>query len=219
MTRGDPPRRRGPPGRPGGGPPQEGTDGAGSAKPEGAASGGTARSADPGPAGPLRGLGRALDAATQGLNVAGSLLIAALMVLIGADVAGRALLGLPTAGVPEIVTLSIVAIVFLQLPAAFRAGRLTRSDALLGRLRRSAPRAGLVMEAVFDLLAVAMLAVIVRATRPMLADAWREGDFVGAIGNVTAPTWPVKATIVLGGTLLIAQLLRRAAGSLRDADR
>lgn len=160
-----------------------------------------------------------LDGATQALNVAGSLLILGLMLLIGADVIGRGLLGRPIAGVPEIVTLSIVAIVFLQIPAAFRAGRLTRSDALLGWLRREAPRAAAGLEAVFDLAAIVVVAVIVRATWPLLSEAWREGHFVGSIGNFTAPTWPVKAAVVLGGALLIAQLVRRLVAGLRDAAR
>lgn len=186
--------------------------------------GGSAEARGAGPAGGPRrrrrlGPGALLDGATQALNVAGSLLIAGLMLLIGADVIGRGLLGRPVAGVPEIVTLSIVAIVFLQIPAAFRAGRLTRSDALLGWLRRAAPRAAARLEAVFDLLAIAMVAVIVRATWPMLVDAWRDGDFVGAIGNFTAPTWPVKAAIVLGGALLIAQIARRLVAGLRGAAR
>ena len=77
---------------------------------------------------------RLLDGVTQGLNVIGSVLILLLMILVGVDVAGRNLAGAPVAGVPELVTLSIVAIVFLQIPQALRAGRLTRSDALMGWL-------------------------------------------------------------------------------------
>ena len=158
------------------------------------------------------GPGAVLDAATQALDVAGSL-------LIGADVLGRGRLGRPVAGVPEIVAPSIVAIVFLQIPAAFRAGRLTRSDALLGGLRRTAPRAAAAREAVFDLAAIAMAAVIVRATWPLLLDAWRDGDFVGAIGTFTAPTWPVKAAVVLGGALLVARIARHLLARLGDLAR
>ena len=58
---------------------------------------------------------RALDAVTQGMNVCGTALILGLMLLIGADVAGRNLMGRPVPGVPEMVALSIVAIVFLQV--------------------------------------------------------------------------------------------------------
>ena len=85
----------------------------------------------------------ALDAVTQFCNVCGSLLIFALMVLIVVDVLGRNLAGAPLPGVPEMVALSIVAIVFLQSPQTLRAGRMPRSEALLSVLERRAPRASL----------------------------------------------------------------------------
>ncbi|MFP4326444.1 MAG: TRAP transporter small permease subunit [Paracoccaceae bacterium] len=152
---------------------------------------------------------RALDAATQVLNVAGSLLILALMALVGLDVAGRNLAGAPLSGVPELVSLSIVAIVFLQIPQALRAGRITRSEGVTGWLSRRAPRLGRWLETGFDLVSAAVVGVIVHATWPLFARAWRQGDFVGAVGDFTAPTWPVKGIIVLGGTMMILQFLAR----------
>lgn len=154
---------------------------------------------------------RLLDGATQGLNVAGSLLILGLTVLIGVDVLGRNLAGAPVSGVPELVSLSIVAIVFLQAPQALRAGRFTRSEGLLGALRRRRPAAADMLETAFDLAAVGVIGVIVYATWPLFARAWTRGDFVGALGDFTAPTWPVKATILIGGTLLVLQFLARIA--------
>ena len=91
--------------------------------------------------GPLTLVVRGLDALTIAFNVIGTMLIVALMVLIGADVAGRGLFNAPISGVPELVTLSIVVIVFLQIPQTMRAGRLTRSDAILEAVRSRAPRA------------------------------------------------------------------------------
>ncbi|MEO0361897.1 MAG: TRAP transporter small permease subunit [Pseudomonadota bacterium] len=154
---------------------------------------------------------RLLDGATQALNVAGSLLILCLTALVGADVAGRMLAGAPVAGVPELVTLSIVAIVFLQAPQALRAGRFTRSEAVIDALRPRAPRAAAALETLFDLAAVAVIGVIVHATWPLFLRSWTRGDFVGAVGDFTAPTWPVKATILIGGVLLILQFLARIA--------
>lgn len=149
---------------------------------------------------------RALDAATRGFNMAGSLLILGLTLLIGADVAGRNLMGQPVPGVPEAVSLSIVALVFLQAPMALRAGRIPRSEALLealpGPLRRG-------LETVFDLAGVAVVGVIVWTTWPILTRAWEQGQFVGAIGDVTFPVWPAKLCIVAGGALLAAQFAAR----------
>jgi TRAP-type mannitol/chloroaromatic compound transport system permease small subunit len=152
---------------------------------------------------------RALDALTQGLNVVGSLLILLLMFLVGVDVAGRNLADTPVAGVPEMVTLSIVAIVFLQIPAALRAGRMTRSDALIDALSRRTPRAGRALETLFDGLGIAVVAVIVYASWPLLIRAWERNDFIGAVGSFTAPTWPVKAMVVLGASMLVLQFCAR----------
>lgn len=152
---------------------------------------------------------RALDALTQGLNVVGSALILLLMILVGIDVAGRNLADAPIAGVPEMVTLSIVAIVFLQIPAALRAGRMTRSDALLNALARRSPALGRGLESLFDLAGIAIIGVIVYASWPMFIRAWVRSDFVGAVGSFTAPTWPVKGMLILGACVLILQFAAR----------
>jgi TRAP-type mannitol/chloroaromatic compound transport system permease small subunit len=158
---------------------------------------------------------RILDAITQGFNVIGTLLIVALMVLIGGDVFFRNAFNAPIAGVPELVSLSIVAIVFLQVPQALRAGRFTRSDALLGRIMERHPRAGQAMEVVFDILAIALLCALVYAAWPLFVKDWERNTFIGAVGDFTAPVWPVKLIIVVGTTLLIAQFIARIVRTLR----
>lgn len=162
---------------------------------------------------------RWLDTATMAANVAGSLLICGLVLLIGADVAGRNLFGAPVSGVPEIVSLSIVAIVFLQAPMALKAGRMTRSDGVLDAIRRRAPRIAAGMETLFDLCGIGVLTAILYAHWPILQRSWTRGDFVGAVGDFTAPTWPVKLMLLLGAGLLLlqfaARIVRRHTG--RDA--
>ncbi|MEM9582123.1 MAG: TRAP transporter small permease subunit [Pseudomonadota bacterium] len=152
---------------------------------------------------------RILDQVTQGLNVAGSVLILLLMGLVGLDVAGRNLLASPISGVPELVTLSIVAIVFLQIPAALRQGRMTQSDAFLNWLHRAAPGLGKTLATVFDLVAMALIWVIVRSTWPIFTRAWERDEFIGAVGDFTAPVWPVKLILIVGGTVLILQFAAR----------
>ncbi|MEP4199165.1 MAG: TRAP transporter small permease [Aliishimia sp.] len=152
---------------------------------------------------------RVLDGFTQAANICGSLLISALVCLIGADVLGRNLFGTPISGVPEMVTLSIVAIVFLQAPQALKAGRMTRSDALITTFSSRFPRFGAALETFFDVAAVGLVSVIIYATWPFFIKAWTRSDFVGAIGDFTAPTWPVKLIIVIGSVLLALQFLAR----------
>jgi len=150
---------------------------------------------------------RLLDQLTSGLNLIGSALIVGLMLLIGADVVGRVALGAPISGVPEIVSLAIVAIVFLQIGAVAREGRLTRSDALLNWLKARAPQAAAGLETLFDVATIGVVGVIVWQTWPLAMRAWERSEFVGAIGDFTAPTWPVKFIIVLGASMLILQTL------------
>lgn len=152
---------------------------------------------------------RLLDSVTQGLNVAGSTLILLLMILVGIDVAGRNLAGNPISGVPELVTLSIVAIVFLQIPAALRQGRMTQSDAFLGWLTRRYPVFGNILATTFDMIAIAIIWVIVKTTWPIFTRAWERGEFIGAVGDFTAPVWPVKLVLIIGGTVLILQFAAR----------
>lgn len=152
---------------------------------------------------------RLLDAGTQGLNVLGSALILVLMILFGIDVSGRVLFNAPVSGVPELVTLSIVAIVFLQIPAALRAGRMTRSEGFLSMLHTRAPGLARALETLFDLTGVAVLWIIVSTTWPIFTKAWETNEFIGALGDFTVPVWPVKLTLVIGGGTLILQFLAR----------
>lgn len=151
------------------------------------------------------GLLRWLDGLTQVANICGSLLISGLVVLIGADVFSRNLFNAPVSGVPELVTLSIVAIVFLQAPQALKAGRMTRSDAVLGVLKKRAPEFARGLETLYDLAAIAVIGAIVYATYPIFTRAWQRSEFIGAIGDFTAPVWPVKVMILIGATLLAFQ--------------
>ena len=150
-----------------------------------------------------------LDVLTQASNVVGSLLILGLVGLITADVAGRNFLGAPISGVPEMVSLSIVVIVFLQAPQALKAGRMTRSDGVIDVLHRRWPGLARGLETFFDLTGIAVLAAILYAHWPTLVRSWERGDFVGAVGDFTAPTWPIKALLALGTLLLALQFCAR----------
>ena len=105
-------------------------------------------------------------------------------------------------------------IVFLQIPQTMRAGRLTRSDAILEAVRSRAPRAALAMEILFDLTAIAVVAIILHATWPLFLKSWERNTFVGAVGDFTAPVWPVKLVIMIGAAMLILQFARRAIANL-----
>ena len=159
-------------------------------------------------------LRRAVDAVTQALNVAGTLLIVAVMLLVNADVIGRGALNAPISGVPEMVSMSIVAIVFLQIAQTFRMGRLTRTELLLNGLSRRSPRARHGLELVFSLAALALVWQIIAASWPLFEKAWTRGTYEGTIGDFIAPVWPVKLIILIGCAALLVQLALHALSAL-----
>ena len=98
-----------------------------------------------------KALARYFSTLVAGMNSVGTGWIFALMVLVNADVLSRFIFNFPIQGVAEVVELSIVGIVFLQISDAVRAGRLTRSDGLYKRILERRPKLGHFLGAVFDL--------------------------------------------------------------------
>ncbi|MGA0314403.1 MAG: TRAP transporter small permease subunit [Alphaproteobacteria bacterium] len=154
-----------------------------------------------------------LDLFTNAANLLGSCIIVFLICLISFDVLGRNAFESPIPGVPELVSLSIVAIVFLQAPKALLAGRMTRSDGVLNFIAERSPNTAKLLDTVFDLVGVAVIIAILYAHWPIMIKSWVRADFIGAVGNFTAPTFPVKAMLTIGAILLtlqfIARILRR----------
>ena len=143
------------------------------------------------------------------LNALGTLWIVALMLLINADVLGRNLFKAPVRGVTELVALSIVGIVFLQLADTLHSGRFTRADVLLDRLKRTRPVLAARLQALYHLIGAALMAVILWAAWSPLMEAIRIREYVGAIGDFTAPVWPVRLIMLVGlaATLITFVLL------------
>lgn len=132
------------------------------------------------------------------MNALGTVWILALMVLINADVAGRNLFAAPVRGVTELVSLSIVGIVFLQLADTLRAGRFTRADVLLQRLQRTRPALADGLQGLFHLVGLALMLVILVASWKPLAQAVAIREYVGAVGDFQAPVWPVRLITLVG---------------------
>ena len=171
-----------------------------------------ASNGSPDPGGGLRSPWvRGLDALVSFLNAGGSVWIFCIMILLCADVFGRAAFNAPIDGVPLLVALSIVVIVFLQLPAAIRADRLTRSDALLSRLLDRRPSVGLSLRALYDGLGVLVMGAVVLYTMPTFVKVWERGTYEGLEGDFALPSWPFKLLILVGATLCGVEFLRAMA--------
>jgi TRAP-type mannitol/chloroaromatic compound transport system permease small subunit len=153
----------------------------------------------------------------DGLNAIGSLVIAAVMLLMCADVALRNLANRPIDGVAELVATSVIVIVFLQLPATLRHGRMSRADLFIDPFVARHPRAGRWLRALFSLAGGFACAVIAYASWPLLAKAWRDSEFLGVESVFTFPTWPMRAVVVLGAALAMAQYALLALQDWREA--
>lgn len=163
--------------------------------------------------------GRMFSAFVSLLNGIGSALIFVLVVMINLDIALRFLFNAPISGVTELVELSIVAIVFLQIGDAVRAGRLTRSDGLYSRLCEKYPRLGHVLGAVFDLAGAIFFVTIVVGGIPRFIDAWQRGYFSGVRGVFIVPVWPVRLVLVIGALTVVVVFLVLAVRHLRALTR
>lgn len=156
--------------------------------------------------GPMNTVRRVADTMSTALNVIGTLLILGLVILVNADVIGRELFLSPISGVPEIVSMSIVAIVFLQVSQAFRMGRFTRTDAFLDAVSRRSPRVRSAIELLYVVAALALIWFVFSASYPLFEKAWERGTYVGTVGDFTAPEWPVKLVILIGSVALMIQM-------------
>lgn len=158
---------------------------------------------------------RAFSALVAGFNSIGTTWIFVLMLVINVDVLSRFLFNLPIQGVAEIVELSIVGIVFLQISDAVRAGRLTRSDGLYMQILKRRPVIGHVMGVAFDLAGSVFFIFILLGAVPRLIEAWERGYFAGNEGLFVVPVWPIRLILVIGCIVVALQFALLAWRNVR----
>jgi TRAP-type C4-dicarboxylate transport system permease small subunit len=117
--------------------------------------------------------------------------------LVVADVVGRTVFSSPVKGTPEMVSMSIVIICFLQASYAIRSGGMLSVDVLPALLPRRAREA---LAAAGCLLGVLFFAVIVYGSLDPLAHAWSSNEYEGE-GALRIPTWPARFVVLLGSAL------------------
>jgi len=184
--------------------------------------------ADPNPAGAAaKEAGRAprhergalsvlFNGGVRGLNALGSIWVFFVMILVNCDAFGRTLFNHPVEGVIEIIELSIVGIVFLQIADATRVGRLTRSDGLLNIALARVPGLGRLLGAFWEAMSILFMSLVLWGSVVLLIGSVRNGEYVGADGVFTFPEWPVKAVIVIGCATTLVQFCIFATRYLRD---
>ena len=144
------------------------------------------------------------------LSGIGTVWIFLLMVIINADILSRGLLDVSIDGVTEIVELSIVGIVFLQLGDAVASGRLISSDGLYNKMVSDYPRVGHALGIIFDLSGAAFFGAILVGIYPLFIDSYTRGYFAGTEGIFTVPLWPIRLLLVTCCITIILVFLQLA---------
>jgi TRAP-type mannitol/chloroaromatic compound transport system permease small subunit len=157
------------------------------------------------------------DRLVVGMNALGSFWILLLVLLVTSDALGRTFLNQPIAGTHEMIQISVVGIVFLQLADTIRTGRLTRSDSILGIDNLRWPRLAAAMQSSFYLLGAVFMGIGLWGSVPLLKEAIDRGSYIGNDGIFTAPVWPVKTIIVVGLAVCLVQFLRLGLSEFRRA--
>jgi TRAP-type C4-dicarboxylate transport system permease small subunit len=117
--------------------------------------------------------------------------------LVVADVVGRTAFSAPVKGTPEIVSMSIVIICFLQASYAIRSGGMLHVDVIPALLP---PRVREALAALGCLLGVAFFGVVLYGGLEPFAHAWSANEYEGE-GALRVPTWPARLTVLLGAGL------------------
>ena len=117
------------------------------------------------------------------MNGAGVVWVFALTFLICADITGRTVFDSPIRGVPEMVSLSLVACVFLQVAFAIHKARLTQAEFLLDRVAASNPRLTAQWRGIMALIGAFLLALIAIGMAPDFLRAFRNGHAEGGLAR------------------------------------
>lgn len=170
---------------------------------------------DPRPPSDRRGALWFWNRSVDGLAALGTIMIVALMVMIGADVVVRNVFGASLPLVAELGALTVVLIVFLQLGTTVRNDRLASTDFFLAAVAARRPRAAMAIRAVFDLFGAAICAGIAWSSWGILVRDWEHREFIGVTGVLTMPTSPFRALILLGALVATVQFGLLALARLR----
>jgi len=145
------------------------------------------------------------------LNACASVWIFMIMFLVTGDVLGRVFLNKPITGTPEFVKISIVGIVFMQIPHTLWMKRHIRSDILLQRMRG---RLRQIFRSFSYLLGVAIFLLIFLSSWNPTVTAWKILEFEGE-GSVRIPTYPIRTLILLGSAMTTVIYAGRLFHNLR----
>ncbi len=150
---------------------------------------------------------RVFGALVSGMNAAGSCWIVVLMLLINVEAISRSAFNAPIIGVIEMIEISVIGIVFMQLADSLRRGVFVRSDGLYNQVMRRKPAAGHVMVIITHLFGAVLMCLILWGSVPYFYQTWTENFYVGVEGMFTAPRWPIVLIVVIAVFVTLIQFL------------
>jgi TRAP-type C4-dicarboxylate transport system permease small subunit len=148
-----------------------------------------------------------------GMNALGTAWIGVITLIVCAAILGRLLFDTPLIGVPEIVKVSVVAIVWLQMAHTLKIGGHIRSDVVLDHLP---PRGRALVNVVAAVLGILVFGLLVYGGWPAMIEGWRIGEFEGEL-PVRVPTYPVRTILILGAALTCFEFVVYGWRNLRMA--
>ena len=163
----------------------------------------------------LRRLGGRLASIPYLLNSAGAIWVLFMMVMVVADIFGRNVLNHPIIGVAEVLSWSVLSIVYLQLAHTLLMGRFTKADLVTGWLDRQRPLAGASIMALFNLTGSAVFAGISYVTYPHVIDSFVEKEVDGIASGLIITVWPFRVIMFVGAAItaivFLSMFLNKAA--------
>jgi TRAP-type C4-dicarboxylate transport system permease small subunit len=163
----------------------------------------------------VRLLDRGMGIIVAASNALASFWILVMTAMVVVDVTGRFAFNAPLNGATEIVTESVVAVLYMQIAYTLRSGRMTRSDALYSRLLETRPRLGQTLGLLFNAAGACLMAAIMSAGWHRWLDAYRSDFYIGVIGVFTFPEWPMLLIVFLGCGFTAIQFFALAVDNVR----
>jgi TRAP-type C4-dicarboxylate transport system permease small subunit len=150
----------------------------------------------------IRGVGKGFAKFVSALNAMATAWIFLLMFLTTADVLGRVLFSAPITGTPELIKVSLVGIIFMQLPHTFWMNRHIRSELILTKL---GPTGRELLNSLAYLVGAAVFVGIFATSWSGAVMSWEILEYEGE-GALRVPVYPIR-TLILLGSLVTSILL------------
>lgn len=149
---------------------------------------------------------------TTGINAFASVWVMAIGCFILADVLGRVLFNHPLTGVPEIVKVSIVGIVWIQIPYSTLTGLHVRSTLIHSRLGKTGQE---VLNIIGNIMGAGLMAALFRASWPDMIHSWEILEFEGD-GVFRVPAYPIRTMITFGSAMAAVHFVAQIVQNVRN---